>query len=146
MMRTAMVMSADAGSVFDVLAKLARRGLGGTIGNGKQYVSWVHAHDYTRAVQWLIAHDEVNGAVNIAAPHPLPNREFMRELRVACGQRWGLPAPNWLLEIGCWLLRTESELVLKSRRVIPGRLATAGFNFEYPNWEVAVRDLSYRQI
>tara|TARA_R110002167_G_scaffold111732_3_gene283734 strand:+ start:496 stop:1470 length:975 start_codon:yes stop_codon:yes gene_type:complete len=144
MMRTAMVMSIDAGSVFDVLAKLARRGLGGTIGNGRQYVSWVHEDDFAQAVKWLIAHEEMAGPVNIAAPHPLPNRHFMRELRAACHRGWGLPTPNWMLEIGCWLLRTESELVLKSRRVISGRLAAAGFNFEYPNWDDAVRDLSKR--
>lgn len=144
MMRSAMVMSADKGSVFDVLATLARRGLGGTIGDGKQFVSWVHEDDFVKAVGWLIKHDEFEGAVNIAAPEPLPNRDFMRILREACGRTWGLPTPNWLLEIGCWALRTESELVLKSRRVVSGRLANSGFEFAYEKWDDAVRDLVER--
>lgn len=141
MMRSAMVMSADKGSVFDVLAKLARRGLGGTIGDGKQFVSWVHEDDFAKAVNWLIEHDEFDGSVNIAAPEPLPNRNFMRTLRKACGRAWGLPSPEWLLEIGCWALRTESELVLKSRRVIAGRLTDAGFQFTYPKWHDASQNL-----
>lgn len=143
-MRTAMVMSADAGSVFDVLAKLARRGLGGTIGDGQQFVSWVHEHDFAHAVKWLIAHEEVQGPVNIAAPTPLPNAEFMGELRGAVNRSRGLPTPEWLLEIGCWLLRTESELVLKSRRVVAGRLMDAGFTFAHPYWKDAARDLVKR--
>lgn len=144
MLRSAMVMSADSGSVFDVLAKLARRGLGGTIGNGKQFVSWVHEEDFARAVEWLIEHDEISDAVNIAAPNPLPNEAFMRDLRTASGRGWGLPTPAWLLEIGCWLLRTESELVLKSRRVIAGRLRQAGFKFAYPSWVDAAKELASR--
>lgn len=145
MMRSAMVMSADQGSVFDVLAKLARRGLGGTIGDGKQFVSWVHEDDFANAVNWLIERDDFEGAVNIAAPEPLPNREFMRELRDACRRGWGLPAPEWLLEIGCWALRTESELVLKSRRVIAGRLMNSGFEFAYPKWGDAARALRRKE-
>jgi len=144
MLRSAIIMSADSGRVFDVLAKLARRGLGGTIGNGKQFVSWVHEDDFSAAVTWLIEHDEVAGAVNIAAPNPLPNKEFMRDLRRAGGREWGLPTPIWLLEIGCWLLRTESELVLKNRRVIAGRLMQAGFKFAYPHWGDAAQELANR--
>lgn len=145
MMRSAMVMSADKGSVFDVLATLTRRGLGGTLGDGKQFVSWVHEDDFAKAANWLIEHDEIKGAVNIAAPEPLPNREFMRILREACGRTWGLPAPNWLLEIGCWALRTESELVLKSRRVVSGRLSNSRFEFTYKKWHDAARDLAGRR-
>ena len=79
--------------------------------------------------------------VNLASPHPLPNRDFMRELRAAWGTRIGLPSPSWLLEIGTLLMRTESELVLKSRRVVPGRLAAAGFPFLFPDWPAAAREL-----
>ena len=141
-LRSAMIMSRDPGSVFDVLAKLARRGLGGHMGNGRQYVSWIHETDFARAIAFLIEHEELKGAVNLCSPHPVPNAAFMRDLRAALGRRFGLPAPAWLLELGTWALRTESELVLKSRRVIPGRLLDAGFTFRFPLWADAARDLA----
>jgi uncharacterized protein (TIGR01777 family) len=132
-LRSAMIMSPDRGGIFDTLLTLVRRGLGGTAGDGRQYVSWIHDADFIRAVRWLIAHDEVQGAVNVAAPVPLPYREFMAALRRAAGMPLGLPAPRWLLEIGAVLMRTETELVLKSRRVVPGRLMAAGFAFRQPS-------------
>ncbi len=138
-----MTMSPDRGGVFDVLLGLVRHGLGGTSGDGRQYVSWIHERDFVRAVAWLIDHD-VRGPVNLAAPHPLPNAEFMRTLREAWGTRLGLPAPPWLLELGAFVLRTETELVLKSRRVIPGRLLSGGFLFEFPTWSEAAADLCTR--
>jgi len=104
-------------------------------------VSWVHAADFVRAVEWLILNEGLEGAVNIASPHPLPNRAFMRELRAAWGQRVGLPATAWMIEAAALVLRTESELVLKSRQVVPGRLLEAGFRFEFPEWRAAARDL-----
>jgi uncharacterized protein len=140
-LRSAMVMSPDRGGVFDVLLGLVRRGLGGRSGSGRQYVSWVHHEDFVRAVRWLIDHDDVDGAVNVAAPGPLPNAEFMRALRDAWGTRLGLPAAEWMLEIGAVALRTETELVLKSRRVVPGRLLAEGFYFHFPDWPGAARDL-----
>ena len=93
---------------------------------------------------WLIEHDEIAGPVNLAAPNPLPNAEFMRALRVAWGTRFGLPASRWMLEVGAFFLRTETELVLKSRRVVPGRLSAAGFRFDFPTWPEAARDLCRR--
>ena len=143
-LRSAMTMSPDPGGVFDVLLGLVRRRLGGRAGDGRQYVSWIHDRDFVRAVDWLIAHDELDGPVNLAAPHPVPNAEFMRGLRRAWGAAWGLPAPAWLLEVGALVLRTETELVLKSRRVISGRLLASGFAFEYPDWPAAARDLCRR--
>lgn len=140
-MRSAMTMSPDAGGVFDTLLRLVRVGLGGTMGDGRQYLSWVHHDDFVRAVLFLIAHDDLDGVVNIAAPAPVPNAEFMRTLRRAWGARLGLPATTWMLAVGTFLLRTEPELVLKSRRVVPGRLITHGFTFEYPRWEEAAADL-----
>ncbi len=142
-LRTAIVMSPDRGGAFDVLLSLARRGLGGTSGNGRQYVSWIHIDDFARAVRWLLESD-LAGPVNVAAPQPLPNAAFMRALREAWGARVGLPATAWMLELGSLLLRTESELVLKSRRVVPGRLAESGFTFEHPSWPEAARDLCNR--
>ena len=140
-MRSAMVMSPDPGGVFDVLLGLVRRGLGGKAADGRQYVSWVHHEDFARAVCWLIEHDALTGAVNVAAPGPLPNAQFMGALREAWGARFGLPATRLMLEAGAVLLRTETELVLKSRRVIPTRLVEAGFQFRFPAWPPAARDL-----
>lgn len=140
-MRAAMVMSPDRGGVFDTLLSLVRRGLGGRSGDGRQYVSWIHHVDFVRAVRWLIEQDAVDGAVNLAAPNPLPNADFMRALREAWGISLGLPATKWMLEIGAVFLGTETELVLKSRRVVPGRLLQAGFTFDFPAWPEAARDL-----
>ena len=140
-LRSAMTLSPDAGGVFDTLLCLARHGLGGSAGDGKQYMSWIHHEDFIAAVRWLIDRDDFEGVVNVAAPNPLPNAEFMRVLRQACGIRLGLPARTWMLELGAVLLRTETELVLKSRRVVPARLLEEGFRFKYPDWRGAAFDL-----
>ncbi len=142
--RSAMTFSPDPGGVFDVFSTLVRRGLGGTQGAGTQFVSWIHEWDFVRAVDFLIAREDLTGAVNLASPNPLPNSSFMRILRQAWGRRFALPTPEWLLEIGARLLRTESELVLKSRRVVPGRLLAAGFQFHLPHWSAAARELAAR--
>lgn len=140
-LRAAMVMSPDRGGVFATLRRLVRLGLGGRAGGGRQFVSWIHGDDFVRAIRWLIERDDLAGAVNLAAPTPLPNAEFMRALRVAFGVRVGLPASEWMLEVGAFVLRTETELLLKSRRVVPGRLLESGFTFARPNWPEAARDL-----
>jgi hypothetical protein len=142
--RSAMTFSPDLGGVFDVLSRLVRTGLGGTQGSGNQFVSWIHEADFVSAVDLLIAREELAGVVNLASPNPLPNRDFMRALREAWGVRFGPAAPEWAIEIGTWLMRTESELVLKSRRVVPGRLLAAGFEFLFPEWPAAARDLVAR--
>lgn len=141
LLRTAMVMSPDHGGIFDTLLRLVRVGLGGTASHGRQFVSWIHHADFVRAVSWLLEHVDFDGVVNLAAPQPLPNAEFMRALRNAWGTRVGLPATAWMLEMGAFAMRTETELVLKSRRVVPGRLASAGFEFQFPEWPAAARDL-----
>ncbi len=143
-LRTSMVMSPDSGGVFDVLLGLVRHGLGGRAGNGQQFVSWIYDQDFVRAIQYLIGHDSIAGAVNMAAPDSLPNAAFMPAMRNAAGVRFGLPASNWMLEIGAVFLRTETELILKSRRVVPGRLLKEGFTFNFPNWPEAARDLVRR--
>jgi hypothetical protein len=140
-LRTSLVFSPAPGSIFGVLSNLVRVGLGGTQGNGRQYVSWMHEADFARAVEFLIEHEEMEGPVNLAAPNPLPNREFMAALREAWDMPNGLWAPAPIIEIGSFFLRTESELVLKSRRVVPGRLRDAGFEFEFPTWPEAAEDL-----
>jgi uncharacterized protein len=143
-LRSAMIMSPDRGSVFDVLLGLVRKGLGGTSGPGSQFVSWIHEEDFVRALDFLIAREDLDGVVNVSSPHPLPNRDFMRALRQAWGAPVGLPATAWMLEIGAVFLRTETELVLKSRRVVPGRLLAEGFEFRFPEWPQAARDLVAR--
>ena len=138
-LRTSLVFGPAPGSVFATLSHLVRAGLGGKQGNGRQMVSWMHEADYARALEFLIAHEEIDGPVNLCAPHPLPNREFMAALREAWDVPNGLPAPAALLKIGMFFLRTEPELVLKSRYVVPGRLLDAGFQFEFPKWARSLR-------
>jgi uncharacterized protein (TIGR01777 family) len=142
-LRSAMTLSPDSGGVFDTLLGLVRRGLGGSAGNGRQFVSWIHYEDFVAAVRWLIERHDMSGVVNIAAPDPMPNADFMRLLREACGAPFGLPVQNWMLEIGAALIRTETELLLKSRRVVPRRLLESGFRFRFPNWSDAARHLCH---
>jgi uncharacterized protein (TIGR01777 family) len=141
LLRSAMTLSPDKGGVFDRLLGLVRRGLGGSAGNGRQFMSWIHYEDFVAAVCWLIERRDVEGIVNFASPNPLPNAEFMRVLREACGMPFGLPAPDWMLEIGAAFMRTETELILKSRRVVPSKLLEHGFTFRFPNWDTAASDL-----
>jgi uncharacterized protein (TIGR01777 family) len=143
-LRSAMTMSPDRGGIFDVLLRLVRFGLGGSAGHGRQYVSWIHDADFVGAIRWLIDHDDIEGPVNICAPEPLPYRAFMQALRDAWGAPVGLAASRWMIEVGTFLARTESELVLKSRRVVPGRLLASGYRFAYPSWPEAARDLCER--
>ena len=143
-LRSAMTLSPDAGGVFDTLVGLVRHGLGGSAGEGRQFMSWVHHEDFVAAVRWLIDRDDIDGVVNVASPNPLPNAEFMRVLRDACGVSFGLPAHEWMLEIGAVFMRTETELILKSRRVVPGRLLEHGFTFTFPTWNDAARDLCHQ--
>lgn len=140
-LRITMVFGA-AGGVFPVLRRLARFGLGGRMGSGRQFVSWLHLEDFLRAVEWLLAQNDFRGPVNLAAPNPLPNAEMMRLLREAVGAPFGLPATEWMLEAGAVVLRTETELILKSRRVVPGRLLAAGFEFRFPEMGAAMRNLA----
>ncbi len=143
-LRTAIVMSPEKGGAFTALRLMARRGLGGPVAGGAQWVSWLHETDFVRAVEFLMTHD-VAGPVNLAAPNPLPQRDFMRALRSACGVPFGLPATRWMAEVGAWVVRSDTELLLKSRRVVPGRLLDAGFTFEYPTWPEAARALVSRR-
>ena len=143
MLRSSIVLSPDKGGIFDVLLDMVRRGLGGTNADGRQYVSWIHGEDFIRALKWLIDH-ELEGAVNVAAPNPLPNAEFMRTLRKAWGAKIGLPSTRWMLDLGAIVLKTETELILKSRRVVPKRLLDSGFEFRFPTWNEAATDLCLR--
>ncbi len=144
LLRSAMIMSPDRGGVFDALRGLVRWGLGGASGDGRQYISWIHDQDFIRAIYWLIDHAELEGPVNLASPNPVPNAEFMRILRCAWGIGYGLRATRWMLEAGALFMRTETELILKSRRVVPDRLLKSGFVFQFPKWSEAASDLCRR--
>ena len=144
LMRSAMVMSPDKGGIFDTMLGLVKRGLGGTAADGRQYISWIHDLDFIRSVYWLIEHPELSGPVNLSAPTPMTNEDFMRVLRDAWGTSIGLPAARWMLEVGAFFMRSETELILKSRRVIPTRLLDSGFEFSFPIWEHAALDLCHR--
>jgi uncharacterized protein (TIGR01777 family) len=144
LLRSAITLSPDHGGAFDILLRLVRLGLGGRSGSGRQFVSWIHAEDFIRAIYWLIENDSIEGPVNLSAPNPVPNEEFMRTLREEWGIGIGIPSPEWFLEIGAILIRTETELLLKSRRVVPGILTTQGFVFGFPTWRDAARDLCWR--
>jgi uncharacterized protein len=143
-LRAAIVMSPDRGGAFDMLSRLARLGLGGPVAGGRQYVSWIHDQDFARAVEFLAERDDITGAVNLAAPHPLTQRQFMQALRAAWGVPIGLPARAWMAELGALALRSDTELLLKSRRVVPGRLLAAGFSFDHPQWPDSASDLVQR--
>jgi uncharacterized protein (TIGR01777 family) len=140
-LRSAMIMSPEEGGIFDQFLRLGRFRLGGSAGSGKQFVSWIHDTDFLRSIDYLIAHQELDGPINLAAPNPLTNGEFMQALRQAAGIEIGLPSTRLMLEVATFFHRTETELILKSRRVIPGRLLQSGFNFQFPVWESAARDL-----
>ncbi len=143
-LRSSMTMSPDPGGVFSVLSRLARLGLGGTQGSGNQYVSWIHEEDFCRATEFLIERKNLEGPVNLTAPCPLPNRDFLRELRRAWGRSIGLPATPWMLKVGAFFLRTETELILKSRRAVPTKLLRSGFDFTFRTWPEAARELVVR--
>jgi len=142
LLRSAMVLSLGPNSVFPVLRRLARLGLGGSMAGGRQYASWIHEQDFCRAVQWLIDRPELSGVFNIAAPHPITNEEMMRTMRQVCRTPFGLPASLWMLELGAFFLRTETELIIKSRRVVPRALTDSGFSFRFPELRGALEDLN----
>lgn len=144
-LRAAMVLGTNKNSVFSVLRRLTRWGLGGQMGDGRQHVSWIQETDFCRAVEWLIARDDLSGPINICAPNPVSNRELMRAFREVFDRPIGLPAARWMLELGAFALRTETELILKSRRVIPNRLVESGFTFHFPLLRQALAELRTRQ-
>jgi uncharacterized protein (TIGR01777 family) len=140
-LRLSMVFGPGPGTVYHVLRRLVRLGLGGSMGGGRQFVSWIHHEDFCGAVEWILEHPEMRGPVNVVGPGPLTNREMMRVFRKVCGRAVGLPAARWMLEIGAWIMRTETELMIKSRRVVPAKLAAAGFTFRFPTFQSALEDI-----
>ena len=143
-LRSAMVLGMGRNSVFPMLRRLTRLGLGGSLAGGRQFVSWIHEWDFCRAIERLIERSDLNGTFNLAAPNPVTNAEMMRTLRELCHVPIGLPASRWMLEFGALFLRTETELVIKSRCVVPGRLLENGFEFEHPRLRPAFENLLRR--
>jgi len=130
-----------AGGVMKPYFNLLKAGLGGYQGNGRQMYSWIHEEDLCRIVEWCYEHREAEGVYNCAAPNPVTNTDFMRMLRRVTGHKFGMPAFTWMLELGAGVIGTESELVLKSRWVLPGRLLRSGFRFKYLQADEALQDI-----
>ena len=106
------------------------------MGTGQQYVSYISEPDFCRAINFLIEREDLNGIFNLASPNPLTNRRMMKHIRDHYRVPFGLPAAKWMLELGAKLLRTETELILKSRNVIPTRLLNEGFTFKHPEFKL----------
>lgn len=143
-LRTAIVLGNEPGSVFDYLRRIAWLGLGGRMGSGRQKMSWIHVDDFCGVIEWMIEQEKLQDYYNLSAPHPTDNAGCMAGFRRIAGRRIGLPATKWMLEIGTWLMRSETELVLKSRWVLPGRLEAEGFEFRWRNFEEALDHLEGR--
>lgn len=139
-LRIGIVLCKDDG-VFTRLKNLAKFGLGGKQGKGTQFFSWIHIDDFCRSVEWLIDHEDQSGVFNITAPTPVTNDFLMKQIRGRMKSIIGLPTPVWLLKIGAILIGTETELILKSRRVVPKRLLENGFEFNYPTIPLAMKSL-----
>ncbi len=138
-LRTSIVLGRNGGA-FIPLKTLAKIGLGGKQGNGNQFISWIHEDDFAYAVDFIIQ-NEMAGVVNIVSPRPISNTEFMKQLQKAVGIPIGIPISAFLLKIGSFIIRTETELVLKSRNVIPKRLLENGFKFKFVNIDTAFQNL-----
>jgi uncharacterized protein (TIGR01777 family) len=131
------------GGAFPVMRRFAKLGLGGRQGPGSQWMSWLHLDDWLGIIEWLLKNEQVSGAVNLAAPNPVTNAAFMREMRRRYAPLGiGLPAPSFAVSFGAFFLRTAPELVLKSRKVVSRVLADGGYAFQYPTIEEAIEDLS----
>lgn len=138
-LRTSIVLGKKGGA-FIPLKRLAQFGLGGKQASGNQFVSWIHEQDFARAIEFII-NENMTGVVNVVAPKPIQNKDFMKQLRKAIGMPIGIPTPQFLLKIGAKIIGTEPELVLKSRNIIPERLVQKGFRFEFGTLEKTLQDL-----
>jgi len=145
-LRISMVLGGRKGTAFPILRRLARFGLAGTMGSGRQLVSWIHIQDFCRALEWIIESPNLSGAVNITAPEPVTNAAFMRALRQACGTSFGLPTPAFALKLGSIITGSDPNLVLDSRRVVPRRLLESGFNFDFPTCASALQNVARQQV
>ncbi len=139
-LRTTIVLGEDGGA-FPVIKRMVKLFLGGKQGNGNQMISWIHVDDFNKAVDHVLNHKEIKGVINIGSPNPVRNAVFMQKLRATCNRPFGLPAPKWLLKFGARIIKTETELILKSRFIQPEKLLESGFEFSYPTIDSAMSDL-----
>lgn len=138
--RTSLVLGKNAG-VYPRLKTMALFGMGGRQGKGQQWVSWIHEEDVARLTEWIIKHPEITGPVNCTSPEPVKNTVFMKTMRKELGVPFGLPSPAWFLELGALLIGTETELILKSRWVLPEKLLSSGYQFKFPSVESAFKQI-----
>lgn len=139
-LRTSIVLGKNGGA-FPKLLQITKLGLGGKQGKGNQNVSWIHVDDFCRAVEWIIENENISGPINVTAPNPLSNEELMKKLRARLRMPFGMNAPIWQLEIASIFLRTETELLLKSRNVYPEILVKNNFRFSFPDIDVTLQNL-----
>ena len=139
--RCGVVMDVHPSSAYPVFLKISLLGLGGSIGNGQQMISWIHKTDFIQAIHFLIKNKNIQGPVNVCSPHPISQKEFMKILRQTAGVPVGLPATKWMLQLSSYLTNIDSELSLKSRYVLPKILLDHQFSFQYPHWKSASQDL-----
>lgn len=139
-LRTSIVLGKKGGA-FQPLKRLTKIGLGGKLGNGNQKVSWIHELDFARAIEFLIKKESLEGVFNITVPNPIDNKTFMKSLRKSIGIKIGINQPQFLLKIGALIIGTETELILKSRNVVPERLLNNGFKFKFTHIEHALKNL-----
>ncbi len=139
-LRTAIVLDSKRGA-FPVLKKVVRMGFGGKQGSGGQQFSWIHIQDFCRAVEFIMKDHQIEGAINLSAPFPVTNHYFQQNLRKRLGMRIALNLPEWMLRFGAFFMGTETELVLKSRYVVPDRLLRKRFRFKFARIELALRQL-----
>jgi len=139
-LRISMVLG-NTGGVFPALLNIVKIGLGGTLGKGNQQVSWIHIDDFCSMVDLVIKNESINGVYNVVAPEPIKNSLLMKKLRQKSGVLLGLPAAKWMLEIGAFFLRTETELILKSRYAVPEKFLETGFIFKYPTIDKCLDNL-----
>lgn len=144
-MRTGIVLDHDT-PAFERLTRLTKLGLGGRIGSGEQWISWIHVDDFVRAVEFVREHGEITGIVHVTAPSPVRNREMMASLRRALRRPWSPPTPRPLVQLGALLMGTDSALALTGRRCVPRRLLEAGFDFAHPTFESAIDDLLLAKV
>jgi uncharacterized protein (TIGR01777 family) len=136
-----MAITLGSGGVMIPYFNLLKFGLGGQQGNGKQIYSWVHVEDTCRMIAWLAEHGELEGTFNCSSPNAVPNKEFMQTLRTVTGHQFGLPAYDWMLKFGAAIIGTETELILKSRWVLPTKILQTGFKFKYALLQDALKEI-----
>lgn len=139
------IVMGTGGGAFPRLLNLVRAGMGGKQGNGEQYVSWIHERDAAACTEFLLAHEDIDGVINCTAPNPEKNAAMMQALRLTDGIPVGLPVPEWFLSMGAAIIGTETELVLKSRWVLPKRLSEAGYRFQFSRIEQAFDDILHNK-